>query len=371
MSGRTDVVRRVAHEPRLRRVVLAFGLHSIGEQAAWIAVTVYAFARGGVAEAGAVAFLQMAPTAVLAPLAAFAGDRFHADLVLAGGYLVQAAAMAVTATLMWTDAAAGLVYTSAVVVAVAVSFTGPAIGCVLPRAVTTAADLTAANTTVGVLGQAGAFAGPALAGVLLFGGPELVVTVTAGGLAVAAAIVFGLDFDRPARATADVDVEFAFRDTLAGFRTLAADRDLRLLVLIGALCPLVIGLIDVLVVAVAAGPLDGDAAGPGFLGAAFGLGGMLGAFASVALVGRSGLVAPLVLAIAASGLAVASLGLFSLVVPVALGFAVCGGGQSIARVASGSLIPVSHPRNAWRGCTASWRDSRARGTRSDPSRSRR
>ena len=128
--------------------------------------------------------------------------------------------------------------------------------------------------------------------------------------------------------------------------------------LVGALCPLVIGLIDVLVVAVAAGPLGGDASGPGFLGAAFGLGGMLGAVASVALIGRSRLVAPLVVAIAVSGVAVASLGLFSLVVPIALGFAVCGGGQSIARVASGSLIPVSRHRSAWRGSTASWRGSR-------------
>ena len=70
---------------------------------------------------------------------------------------------------------------------------------------------------------------------------------------------------------------------------------------------------------------------------------MLGAVASVALIGRSRLVAPLVVAIAVSGVAVASLGLFSLVVPIVLCFAVCGGGQSIAWVASGSLIPRLAP----------------------------
>jgi len=60
----------------------------------------YAFARGGVAEAGLVSVVQLAPATVVAPFAAYAGDRFRTDRVLALGYVVQSVAMFATAVAM-------------------------------------------------------------------------------------------------------------------------------------------------------------------------------------------------------------------------------------------------------------------------------
>ena len=306
-------------------------------------MAVYTFGRGGVGAVATVAVVQLAPTVVLSPLAAYAGDRFRTEVVLAAGYGVQAASMAATAALIAAGAADALVYAAAAVVALGVSFTGPAIGTLLPRVVAVPADLTAATAGLGVLGQLGTFAGPALAGALLVAGPALVFVVMAVAVAVAAALAVGLDVERPPAAGPDIDVGFLLQDALAGFRTLREDGDLRLVVLVGTIGPAVVGVTDVLFVTIADGPLGGDAGGAGLLGAAFGLGSLLGAFGSVALVGNRRLMRPLVAAFAVCGLAIAAVGSVAHVVPVVLGFVVCGGGQSLGRIADGSIIPRLAP----------------------------
>jgi hypothetical protein len=57
---------------------------------------VFAYSRGGATVAGLVAVAQMAPAAVVAPVVAPVADRRSPVILLAGGYLVQAAAMAAT-----------------------------------------------------------------------------------------------------------------------------------------------------------------------------------------------------------------------------------------------------------------------------------
>jgi MFS family permease len=179
VQRRTRELLRVARHPDLRRIEAGFGALAIADNATWIAITVYAFARGGVAEAGLVSVVQLAPAMVVAPFAAYAGDRFRTDRVIALGYVVQSVAMLATAVAMWRDAPALTVYTLATVVAIALTFTRPAIGAWLPAVTSTPADLTAANVSVGVLEHLGAFVGPALAGLLLQGsdGPARVFAV--------------------------------------------------------------------------------------------------------------------------------------------------------------------------------------------------
>lgn len=109
-DGRLALVARVAGDRRLRRLVASHGLYSIAEQATWLAVTVYAFARGGVGEAGLIAFVMLVPGIVVAPFGGAAGDRFRADIVLAAGYAAQAIGMVATAVAMAIDAAPFVVY---------------------------------------------------------------------------------------------------------------------------------------------------------------------------------------------------------------------------------------------------------------------
>ncbi len=79
------------------RVLAAYVMFTLTEYAVWIAMLVFAYSRGGAPIAGLVAVAQLVPAAVAAPVAAAVADRRSPVVLLAGGYLVQAAAMAGTA----------------------------------------------------------------------------------------------------------------------------------------------------------------------------------------------------------------------------------------------------------------------------------
>ena len=97
MRERLRVVAAVARDPGLARIELAYFGFEMAECATWIAILVYGYALGGATTAGIVALIQLVPSGLFAPFAAFAGDRFRRDRVLLAGYLVQAAALGVTA----------------------------------------------------------------------------------------------------------------------------------------------------------------------------------------------------------------------------------------------------------------------------------
>ena len=58
-------------------------LFSLCEIACWIAILVYAYDRGGATESGLVAFAQLAPAVVFAPIGAAMGDRIPRIRMLA------------------------------------------------------------------------------------------------------------------------------------------------------------------------------------------------------------------------------------------------------------------------------------------------
>jgi MFS family permease len=342
MDGRWRQVARVARHPHLRRLEASFGLFAIAEHGTWLAITVFAFDRGGVGEAGLVAVVQLAPAVVVAPFAAYAGDRFRKDVVLAIGYLAQSVCMLATAAAMWLDAPAVVVYGAATSAAVAVTFTRPGIGALLPAVVNDPAELTAANVSLGVLEHLGAFLGPVLAGVLIQAGgePAHAFAVMGAGMALAAATVSHLDVDRRLMTPQEaIDAGDVVRDAMGGFSTLRTHADLRLLVTVLAISAVLCGAADVLFVAVADDLFDESTpARAGVLGSSFGLGTLGGAIASVAFVGRSRLVVPLAGAVAASGVALALIGTMSHFAPVVVLFMVAGAGESVSRIAGSCLV---------------------------------
>lgn len=346
MDGRLRLLLSVPRHRHLRRVALAYGLFAIAENATWIAVTVYAFGRGGVREAGIIVVVQLAPSIVVAPLAASAGDRFRKDRVLGLGYVAQAVSMLATATAMWTVGNAVVVYAAATAAAAAVTFTRPAMRALLPIATSTPAELTAANVCIGVIEHLGVFLGPAVAGILLHGGggPALVFTAMAGATATAAASVTRLGIDRSLMIPpADVGAGDVYGDVLGGFRALRLEADLRLLIIVGALGTVVTGAADVLFVVVADGLAEDSAGVAGLLGAAFGLGALFGSVASASLVGRANLVTPLALAVGVAAAASALMGAVSHVVPILALFVLAGASCSLARIAGASLVPRFAP----------------------------
>src|SRR5262249_15535401 len=193
MGGqRLGVFRALAANRGLRRGVGGDTLFVLTEDSGWVAMLGYAYSPGGAAIARGVALAQVVRPALLAPLFAAVADRRSPVVLLAGGYLAQAAAMGATAV-----AIAGGVplaaYAAAVVASTAVTATRPAQSTLIPSLAVTPDQLTAANVVVGWVEAAGIAAAGALTGVLItVAGVASVFGVCAALGAVAALLVFRL-----------------------------------------------------------------------------------------------------------------------------------------------------------------------------------
>jgi MFS family permease len=265
----------VMHNASMRRVLLAYIGFSVAEWATWIAVLVYAFDRGGATETGIVALVQLAPSAVVAPLAAAAGDRVRRDRALIGAYIVQAVAMAAAAAALLTDASSLVVYAAAAVVTTTITLTRPIQAAILPSLARTPAELTAANVAAGAVETSAILVGPMLVGVgLVAVGAGAVFAVSAGVMLAGAGLVAGI---RPiaahrepgTRAASGGDVA---REALAGFITLAREPRPRIVILLLGSAAVLWGVLDVFIVVLALDALRMGEAGVGYLNGALGAG---------------------------------------------------------------------------------------------------
>src|SRR5882724_10329788 len=265
----------------LLRVLAAYLLFILTEYAVWIAMLVFAYKRGGTAVAGLVAVAQLVPAAVVAPVAASLADRRSPVMLLAGGYLVQAAAMAGTAAAIGTGSPLAA-YAAAVVASTAVTTTRPAQSALIPSLAATPDQLTAANVVAGWLEAAGAAAAGLLVGVLIsLAGVGSVFAVCAGlGLA-AALLVAGL---RAPSLAADADTDTT--GTAKGLRLAVRQPRLRLMLALLTADAVVVGALDLLVVILALTVLGRPPSWAGYLEFAFGAGAVLAATVSALLVGR-------------------------------------------------------------------------------------
>ena len=345
-AARTAFITAVARDPALRRIESGFLLFSMGEWASWLAIVVYAFSRGGPAEAGVIGFAVSAPSILVAPTASILGDRWPRARVLLGTYVLQAATMAATAVALALDAAA-LGYVLAVIASTIVGLSRPALASLLPEVAHTPDDLTAANVASGMAEGAGALAGPLVAGPLLaIGGPPLVYIATAGGLAVAALALLPIALVQRIRTQTGLAVHSAgaaalarvlARELTAGAAAVLADRRLTAIFAVLAATIGLLGALSVFIVVIAIDLLALDDAAVGYLTAATGLGALIGSAASVVLVGRERLGLPLVGAAIFFGLSVATLGLTREPLAVAVVLVATGLGWSFAYVAATTL----------------------------------
>ncbi len=276
---------RAVHDPALRRIAIAFVAFNVAEWATWIAMLVYAYEQGGVVASGLVAVLQLAPAAVFAPFGAAFADRYSRARVLSIGYAAQALTMGATAVALGVDAPVWLVYALAAVAATSITLTRPAQNGLLPTLSKTPETLTAANSVLATIENAGMLAAPALAGVLLaLSGPGFVYGSMAASLGVAALVV--LPVRAPERS---LMTGIARLDARRAIGVLATDRRALLLVALLAGQALEVGALDVLFVALAMDALDIGETGVGLLNSALGLGGVVGALAAGALAMRGSL----------------------------------------------------------------------------------
>jgi MFS family permease len=331
----------LAGNTALLRVLAAYLLFILTEYAVWIAMLVFAYNRGGTAVAGLVAVAQLAPAAVVAPVAASLADRRSPVVMLAGGYLAQVAGMAGTAVAIGAGAPLAA-YAAAVFASTAVTTTRPAQSALIPSLAATPDQLTAANVVAGWLEAAGAAAAGLLVGVLIsLAGVGSVFAVCAGlGLA-AALLVAGLRAPSLA-AQAEAEADTSTAGVAEGLRLAVRQPRLRLMLALLTADAVVVGALDLLVVILALTVLGRPPSWAGYLEFAFGAGAVLAATVSALLVGRR-LGGPIL---------AAALGLSGALAVIAFGpglagtvilLAVAGAGHLLLEVATRTLLQRSVP----------------------------
>jgi MFS family permease len=342
----------VSGDPGLLRVELAFAGFNIAEWATWVSILAFAYEIGGAAATGLVAVVQLVPAALVAPLAAVAGDRFRRERVLLAGYLAQAVTMGSTALALLGGAPVPLVYALAALAATAVTLTRPAQGSLLPSLARDPDQLASANVVSSWIESASVLAGPALAALLLgLHGAGAVFAVMAGLVACSALLVV------PVKAEIEPDLPAGMalvlvgrskrpgellRAALEGLTALARERLPRISVSVLTVRSLMLGTLDVLLVVLAFEVLGLGGSGAGLLNAAFGAGAIAGSALMVVLVGKR-LTVPIVIGFACWGAGMAAIGLGPgrLTLPVLV--ALAGVGGALTGVAGNLLLQRSAP----------------------------
>jgi MFS family permease len=323
----------------LRRVALAFIGFTAAEWGTWIAIMVFAYEASGVAAAAGIGVIQLIPAAIFAPFASVLGDRYRRERVLLAGYLLQALSVGATAAALLAQAPVPAIYALAALVATSITLTRPAQGSLLPTLARTPEELTAANVAVGWIESLSMFGGPALTGVLLgVWGPGVVFAAMSGALLCSALMAARIQArSAPTPAHGD-SVPGMLGELLGGFHALVGGRQPRVIICLMGAHFVLEGAIDVLFVVLSFQILDLGSAGVGFLNAAFGVGGIVGAGLTMLLVARRRLAPPLFGGAAAWGGALVAIGLFPnrIAAPVLVG--VAGVGRPLIDVAGRTLL---------------------------------
>ena len=276
-----------ARNPSLRRAQLAFGATWTAEWAFTVALGVVAFRDGGAGAVGVVAFVRMAPAALLAPLGTALADRFRRDRVLLWSCLIRAAATAAAAALLAGGGSKLAVYALAVVATAAFTVFRPAHTALLPGLCTTPLELTSANVVRGLIDSLSTLLGPLAAALLLdLGSPAAVFATTAALAFASAVLLLGLSYEAPPRGPPQPLRRIGL-ETAEGFRALVGYRDAGLLFGLGLAQTLTRGFLTVFLVVVALDLLDTGDPGVGLLTAAVGAGAVAGSLgASMFVRGR-------------------------------------------------------------------------------------
>jgi len=308
-SESAQAVRTAAANPNIRRLELAWMCSVSGLWMYTIALSVFAYDEGGAAAVGLVGAIRLFPAAIAAPFAAGLGDRFPRERVLFIAGILRTLLMVAAALAVFSSVPALLVYCLAGVENLVGTVFRPLQGALLPVLSSTPEELTAANLGFATIESVATFAGPTLGGLLLATtSTGTVFAATAGIYACATLLVARIR--APHREAAREDKGSATAEALAGFRAIAADANLRLIIGLYGAQTLVAGALNVLIVVTSLRLLDLGQAGVGFLTAAVGIGGLVGAVLALALVGRQRLASDFGLGLVLWGVPIALIGIF-------------------------------------------------------------
>lgn len=332
----------VGRNRALSRLLLAYVVMILAEFGEWLALIVYAYAHGGASAAGLVAIVQLIPSMLLAPLISAHLARFGVARLLAGAYAMAALTLGLCSLAILADGPVALVYLAATAFSLALGVSRPLHHVLMPLVVRHADELTSANIATSWGEGVGTLAGPALAGLLIsIDGPGLACAVLAG-LSVAAPLLARVQPLRAAAEDAEEEEQGGLADLLTAARVIASRPNTRALIAFPAGAAAIEGAIDLLVVVLAVQILAIGPGAAGYLSAAFGAGGLLGAALATALVGRR-LALPLVTAALLGAVALGALAAASTVLVAVLLLILVGAARTVQSVAAQTLLQRSTP----------------------------
>lgn len=293
----------------VRRIQLAYLGAAMCQWAYAMAIMVWAYHEGGAALVGAWAGARFLLTALLTPIGGTIADRMSRRDYMLVVNAICLVLVGITASAIGFGLSMWAVLIPATLTAIVAQTFRPAQAGLLPQLVDSPKQLTSANATAEIIESTAQFVGPAIAGILLgIVGIVPVVLLNAIGLAWSLVLVAGVHRDDPGTRDAATDAEKPDADAEAqeaeaeaadagevkstflteavgGFVAIGKDRDLLALTGLLGVNGILAGVLNVLVVLVAAQML-GDANQVGLLNAILGAATFAGGFIILGLAGR-------------------------------------------------------------------------------------
>ena len=322
----------------IRRAELAWGASVAAEWSHFVGLGVFAYGHGGSTAVGVAGLVRLLPAAVIAPFATSLGDRFRRERFLLGVVLLGAAALVVSAA----GARMGdriVVFAAAAVVGICSTLFRPAFVALLPSLARSTRELIAANGSASTTESLGTLVGPLAAGVLVaFANIEAVFVAGAVVLLAGAVLLARVSVQGRVLAPAQA----AGAEVWRGFRAIGEVPRARLLVGLIASQTFVRGCLNVLIVVTAYQVLDKGATEVGYLTAAIGAGGLVGALAAISLRGER-LAPPFAWALVFWGVPIMLIAPLANPVPVIVLLAVVGVANSVLDVSGFTLLQRTVP----------------------------
>jgi hypothetical protein len=346
LAAAIGALRRVLANRDIRRAELAWMLASAGEWAWLVALLVFTFHAGGVVAVGVLGLARTLPAGLLAPALSTISDRLPRHRVLLGVHTGRAVLIGLASVAVALDLSEWIVYLIAPLDALLSVLHRPTNASLLPGLARSPEELVAANVAAGTVENVGILAGPAIGGLLVAtAAPGWWFAVPAAAFAAAAISVSGIQAPQALRRPPRPSLV----DTLVGgVRALVMFPHAGLLLGLFAAQTLVRGLLSVLVVVASVELLGMGEEGVGYLNAAVGAGGFLGALASMLLVARGRLAGTFTLALVTWGAPIALLGLVPNPAAALAFMAAVGVGNAVLDVSGFTMVQRSVP-NAYRG----------------------
>jgi predicted MFS family arabinose efflux permease len=328
---------RLPSDPRLRRVLVAYGMSRFTEFAGWLAVLFVAYEVGGAGMVGVAAVAMQAPAILLVPVLAGYADRMPRSTALTLSYLGIVVGGVIVAALLYVHAPLWTVLVTGAVMTIAVFMVRPMHFASLPVLAESPRDLIAANGWSSFMDGIAIFVGFVLAGVITEAvGAWAVLALCALLSVVSVLLVRGVHV--PVTVLADGDAPSEMRAALEGLGVLRRSAGAMALLLLMASTSVVLGSNEALAVAFTDEVLEQPESTAGLMAGGFGLGIALGG-ATITSVARRETLAPVVLAGALLlGLSELSVAFMGALAPVFIAMLLVGIGIALILVSARTLL---------------------------------